>query len=210
MNEPLKNQFMAAFSSPVLLRQWPGFEEVNAGLKQMILEREPKDPLSIHSNVGGWHSEQDVLTWGGPAIGQLQGWIQMALTDLTMGLANLSAPPGGQMTMVAWANVLRRGGYHLVHDHNTYAFSGVYYVEVGESDPGQINNLSGMIEFIDPRSGIGAIKVPGDPFKQKMRIPAEPGVMLVFPSWLKHYVHPYHGPGMRISISFNVLFKDLD
>ena len=67
--------------------------------------------------------------------------------------------------------------------------------------------LSGTIEFIDPRVGIGAIKVPGNPFDESLRLEAEPGMMLMFPSWLKHYVHPYQGPGVRISISFNSWFE---
>ncbi len=31
-----------------------------------------------------------------------------------------------------------------------------------------------------------------------------PGLMVMFPSWLKHMVHPFSGNGERISISFNV------
>jgi hypothetical protein len=31
-----------------------------------------------------------------------------------------------------------------------------------------------------------------------------PGLMIVFPSWLKHMVHPYYGTGERISVAFNV------
>jgi hypothetical protein len=28
--------------------------------------------------------------------------------------------------------------------------------------------------------------------------------MLLWPSWLKHWVHPYQGDGERISVAFNV------
>jgi hypothetical protein len=33
---------------------------------------------------------------------------------------------------------------------------------------------------------------------------AMPGLMVMFPSWLKHMVHPFFGSGERISTSFNV------
>ena len=32
--------------------------------------------------------------------------------------------------------------------------------------------------------------------------------MLVFPSWVRHYVTPYHGRGERISIAFNVRMEE--
>ncbi len=202
--QPLKNELIPAFATPILLRKWPNFEPVNAGLRALILDREPPNPPPSRSVVGGWHSEQDVLDWGGEAIAELKQWISMAVTDLTIGLSRLTEPPEGKLKMTAWANVLRRGGYHQVHDHSTYAYAGVYYIEVGESDPGQI--VSGDIEFIDPRVAMGAIQMPGMPFKQRVQLKPEPGLMVVFPAWLKHYVHPYQGPGIRITIAFNVTY----
>ena len=135
---------------------------------------------------------------------ELALWVRMAITDITMGLSRLSEPPEGKLKMVAWANVLRRGGYHQVHDHCTCAFAGVYYIEVGDSDPDRV--LSGEIEFVDPRAGVGAIQIPGTPFERRMLLKPEPGLMVVFPAWLKHYVHPYQGPGQRITIAFNVSY----
>jgi len=35
-----------------------------------------------------------------------------------------------------------------------------------------------------------------------------PGLMVFFPSWLKHIVHPYRGTGERISISYNVTIRE--
>jgi hypothetical protein len=32
--------------------------------------------------------------------------------------------------------------------------------------------------------------------------------MVVFPSWLKHMVHPYYGSGERISVAFNVFAEE--
>ena len=31
-----------------------------------------------------------------------------------------------------------------------------------------------------------------------------PGMMVIFPRWLYHYVNPVHGKGERISIAFNL------
>jgi hypothetical protein len=41
-------------------------------------------------------------------------------------------------------------------------------------------------------------------FEGRYLVEPMPGLMVMFPSWLKHMVHPFQGLGERISISFNV------
>ncbi len=195
-----------AFITPVWSCVWDDCAAVNDGLKNMILERAPAEAVTHRSNVGGWHSEQDVLKWGGPYVAQLVEWIKMGINAVTQATNGIQDAASGEFFIVAWANVLRQGGYNQVHDHNSYAWSGVYYVDIGDDMPG--DDLAGRIEFIDPRVGIGSPKVPGDPFKQRMRFQPEAGQMLMFPGWLRHYVHPYKGETPRISIAFNVAFTD--
>jgi uncharacterized protein (TIGR02466 family) len=71
-------------------------------------------------------------------------------------------------------------------------WSGVYYVEVGDL-PTTEHPKSGVIEFLDPRSGAEMVALPGTPFAQQRTILPKSGEMIVFPSWLKHLVHPYWG-----------------
>ena len=52
------------------------------------------------------------------------------------------------------------------------------------------------------------IPLPGNEFGQRITIAPEAGQMLVFPSWVRHYVTPYHGRGERISIAFNVRMEE--
>jgi hypothetical protein len=35
----------------------------------------------------------------------------------------------------------------------------------------------------------------------------ENGMMLIFPGWLNHYVHPYWGERERISVAFNLMIR---
>ncbi len=42
-------------------------------------------------------------------------------------------------------------------------------------------------------------------FGNVFALPPKAGGLLVFPSWLCHWVHPYAGPGERISLAFNNL-----
>jgi uncharacterized protein (TIGR02466 family) len=122
----------------------------------------------------------------------------------------------------AWANVSRRGNYNKIHDHPGWHLSAVYYVEAGRNDPGAPPN-SGWIEFLDPRGALGAGDPPGiDPdkpvrlptqggalFGNVFALPPKTGGLLVFPSWLRHWVHPYAGAGERISLAFNLRLEQV-
>lgn len=106
-----------------------------------------------------------------------------------------------------WANVSRHGGYNNVHDHPNCVWSGVYYVAAGEPEPDRPNN--GKLELLDPRAGINQIYIEGTVFGGRFVVDPIPGLMVMFPSWLKHLVHSYFGTGKRISIAFNVLTREV-
>ena len=194
------------FAVPLFLKVWPDTQATNAELQRVILERMPAASKRLHSNVGGWHSEgADLLSWGGSAVEQLGRWILQATKDMTLSTTGLTTVKG-RFTVWAWANVLETGGYNLVHDHPRHGWSGVYYVVPGNNL--SANELAGQIEFIDPRNLVDAHPLPGNPFAGEVRIKPEAGMMLMFPGWLKHYVHPYQGAEPRISISFNVRYEE--
>jgi len=59
------------------------------------------------------------------------------------------------------------------------------------------------LEFLDPRAGVDAVTAPGDPYGEPFRVRPQAGLLVIFPSWLYHWVHPYAGKTPRIAISFN-------
>src|SRR5260370_18835012 len=67
--------------------------------------------------------------------------------------------------------------------------------------------LSGMLEFLNPRAGAEAVSAPGDPYGEPFRVRPQAGLLVVFPSWLYHWVHPYAGETPRIAISFNATIR---
>jgi hypothetical protein len=107
----------------------------------------------------------------------------------------------GRLALSGWTAICRAGAYHAPHSHPDSAWSGVYYVDPGTDNPGQ--PLSGVLEFLDPRSGVEAVTAPGDPYGEPFRIRPEAGLLVIFPSWLYHWVHPYTGRTPRITVSFN-------
>jgi uncharacterized protein (TIGR02466 family) len=114
-----------------------------------------------------------------------------------------NVPPMSQFGLQSWANILRSGGYHAPHTHPNCFWSGTYYVSAGKIDDSI--PYSGQIELFDPRSAAGGTAIPGTSFQAKCRIPPEPGMAILFPSWVKHMVHPFHGEGERISVAFNLI-----
>ncbi|MEM9208842.1 MAG: putative 2OG-Fe(II) oxygenase, partial [Pseudomonadota bacterium] len=63
---------------------------------------------------------------------------------------------------------------------------------------------SGLLELLDPREATTYIQVPNTILDARMFVTNRPGRMVVFPSWVKHMVHPFVGTGVRISIACNV------
>ena len=195
-----QRDLLMAFTTPLAQIRVREAAEINPGLKRAILEREAAAPSQSRSNVGGWHSRDDLLSWGGEEIAVLDQSIREAAGQM---MALLAHPRRCELEqeLVAWANVCRAGHYNEPHNHPNNHWSGVYFVEAGSAAPEWPR--SGVLELQDPRGCVDMARTPGDPFGRTIAIPAETGRMVVFPSWLYHWVNPYQGAGERISIAFN-------
>ena len=51
------------------------------------------------------------------------------------------------------------------------------------------------------------VDTPGSPYGQRMLIRPVPGLLVLFPSWLYHFVHPSTAYSPRISIAFNAAWR---
>jgi len=196
------------FATPILKKTIADTATVNEGLKRIALEREKTMPSTGRSNVGGWHSNDDLFDWPEPEIATFRSWVGEAVGEITN--IDLDGRIDGnrdvQMDGGAWVNLCRDGGYNKIHNHPGCSWSGVYYVTLGEPDP-DAPPEAGKIEFLDPRMGATETGLNGPDAVPKLRIEPEPGMMVIFPSWLYHYVNPFRGKGERISIAFNVTLR---
>lgn len=195
-------QFEVTRAFPTLIGQFrmPDSELMNRELEALILAEESQYPTLGQSNIGGWHSRPDVLARPHAAVSALNQWITWALRKM------IEESTGGNkfhgtLSAFGWATICRSGSYHAPHSHPDSAWSGVYYVNAGHESPEW--PLSGVLEFIDPRAGVDAVTAPGDPYGEPFRIRPEASLLVIFPSWLPHWVHPYAGETSRIAISFN-------
>jgi uncharacterized protein (TIGR02466 family) len=197
-----KENVAMAFGTPISTYLWPDSDTLNAELRDVILQKEKSDEGLARSNVGGWHSKPDLFLWGADCVRVLQDRVTTSALDMTRLVTTSTGSQKVNLQLDCWANVSRRGQYNMVHDHPGAMWSGVYYVSGGSPDDNDPSN--GKLELLDPRAGVNMLRLEQGLFGGRYLVDAMPGLMVLFPSWLKHMVHPFSGSGERISISFNV------
>lgn len=92
-----------------------------------------------------------------------------------------------------WVNILKPGAAHSGHIHPHSVVSGTVYVE---TPPG-----AGAIRFEDPRLPLMMAAPLGD--ARFVSVRPEPGMVLLWESWLRHEVLAGNAKAERMSVSFN-------
>jgi uncharacterized protein (TIGR02466 family) len=198
------------FPTRFFRRRYDGLDGFNRRMKEIILEKEAASEGAgiTRSNVGGWHSNSDLLRWGNPEIKILVELLQSTVLEYVG--AELRRDPSTfdvVMSLEAWANVSRNGHYSRPHMHPLSNFAVVYYVDMGDKVEGDA--LGGTIEFLDPRSRVTMLSTPGVDARDSVGVRPTASTMLIFPAWIYHYVHPYRGQSPRISIAANITVRQV-
>ena len=100
-----------------------------------------------------------------------------------------------------WGNVLKKYEHHPVHTHSNHVFSGILYLTDGNPTT-----------FLDPRPAADCFSLNYKDNKQcfygaRFVSPAVPNTLVIFPSWLGHFVVPNQTDTVRKSVSFNILLR---
>ena len=204
------------FATP-FLRAGTGTETLAATLRQLILSKEieanrkTNSPQQAHPGV--FESEFDFLSWTDDPVppfknmffNRVGGFVKFANELSDHELANL------RFNNHCWFHVTRDGGYFQAHNHANASWSAVYCVDPGDDTPLN-DHEAGCIVFADPRLNA---KMHLDPANRNLRrdmsfdafrLRLQPAELLVFPSYLLHWVEPYKGDRPRITISANFWF----
>jgi len=191
---------LLAFPTPIHQAHYDNVEELNAEVGRRILTLREKSPGVQKSNLGGCHSEATLLQGLGEPYGSRLGRmfvesIQTLLGNLFEGVEALPT----RVNVDAWAIVNEAGHSNQPHIHPGCAWSGVCYVAIE-------SGLGGEIFFQDARTEAVMNPHPYNLFGASalVNIAPSPGLLLVFPSFVYHGVHPYRGSKPRISIAFNL------
>ena len=190
----------------LLRRTLPNADAANRVLGALILESDTqRENLTTDYLSGNFFAlEHPVAMW-------LRECVQKSAVDY---LRHQGVDYEVRMALHGWANVNRLGDYHDLHNHPHSYLSGTYYVAVpdGPARAGTRNDLSpGAISFYDPRPQANMTAIRGD-----MQVEAEhtvtphAGLIMMWPAFLRHFVHPNLSDEPRISISFNVVLQGMD
>jgi uncharacterized protein (TIGR02466 family) len=195
-------EFAELFPSPFLSFLWPDSDALNKDLREKILAHERANPGrgQSKSNIGGWHSETGQLQFCAAAGHTLiERAAAMANEATRRVLAGREFPTFG-WTVEAWANVNRAGDFNRMHLHGMSTWSGTYYVDDG--DPPREAEFGTALEITDPNPQRSSIFFP-QLLPQGIYIRPQPGLMVLFPSYVPHMVMPHRGKRPRISVAFN-------
>jgi len=172
------------------------FEPLAAALLKMLAEIGA--PLGDLRPGQNWQSDQGLHD--DPRLAGLMEVVAAAAQNL---LATLKIDAPLAVTG-CWANVNAPGTGHRLHSHRNNFLSGVYYVQVQE----QANSIN----FFDPRPQAGVIRPPVTQSTAEntevVSLGVTNGTLLLFPAWLPHAVDINRSRQPRISLSFNLMFRD--
>ncbi|MEC9367417.1 MAG: TIGR02466 family protein [Pseudomonadota bacterium] len=181
----------------------PGAEAANPLLVQLIGDLDAGAADMTTNYLSG-----NFLAHEHPAVGWLKDCFNRAVFDYA-GQAGIKYELDWHLQ--AWPNVNRFGDYHNLHNHPHSWLSGTYYVQVPKPDaslPGRSDRTPGAISFFDPRAQANMLAIKDDPqVEAEHRIMPEPGLLLLWPAFVHHLVHPNLSQESRISVSFNVVLR---
>ena len=188
--------------SPLLKVIDPVASANNKALRRLLLSL-PRagEPGVKKTNIGGWQSDVDLFERPEPELTLLRTRTYHAVFRYLQAMA----PPGSEGKFEvsigsAWANLNNRTHQNSPHMHPGVQLSGVYYVDDGGS-------RLGGVRLIDPRPQSSMVPTPAKwsyGMGEHIRVASVPGLFVLFPAWLQHYVTAHEGSGTRISVSFNV------
>jgi uncharacterized protein (TIGR02466 family) len=144
------------------------------------------------TNRGGWNSK-DMALLEQPTLAPLR---QIVHSACATALGEMGR--GGQpFVLQSWVNLHDRGGFNFLHMHEASLLSGSFYLKVPAG--------SGALCFRDPRPGVihGSVKGSFPNAHADVNLKPSTGLLVLFPSWMEHYVEPHESDEPRICIAFN-------
>ena len=186
------------FSTPIWTSKIKNYETVNDNMFNYIINLQKKDSDGVlKSNFKGWHSKNFDMKDKEPKnfIEEIKININAAIKDMGWDLQTQEVKISNM-----WAIINKKGSLNQKHHHSNSDLSAAYYVAAKEN--------CGDIIFYDPRPATvykhPIAKEPNILNATINSISPEPGMLILFPSYLEHSVNPNLSDHKRIVISFNL------
>ena len=199
-----QTRYERLFSTPLMRFRLPDHAILDAELLVEAERLRAASPGVSKSNRGGWHSEGNLFDDDAPSFLKIRNAAEDAVHAVTRKIGSKADMASLRLKLFGWMNANPPGGFNAPHTHPGAHWSGVYYVTQPEVDSG----TSGMIEFLDPRSDLPSWRIfEASAFKAKRKIRPSAGEIVIFPSYLVHWVYPNESDEERVTIAFNATFR---
>ena len=193
------------FPNPFLTVRLDDSEALNRDLLKEIAKRQKAESGIGRSNQMGWHSATDLFERKEPAHARLAAELRAIVAACTAKVMP-DVPKDLLVRHEGWINLSPTYALNAPHDHPGSFWSGTYYIKVPVPADAE-DKLSGAIEFIDPRGSIGSnARFETNFTRPKFTARPVAGTLLLWPSFVKHWVHPNLAGEERVSAAFNSWF----
>ena len=169
-------------------------------LKDFILS---KDSQGIESNVAPLikqnliESKFNFFQDETPIVRKTAQWIASCLKK-TINTIQMEDVDYNFVFNESWYHITKTNGMHEPHTHPRCSWCGIYYIQSGDGD-------SGHTVFENPTRSTYVDR--GNLYLNNMstiRVKAEDGKLIFFPSFFSHYQSLYEGTKDRIIVAFNI------
>lgn len=196
---------ITAFASVIESFDVTDHQELNPRVLEAVAAMRAADVGVTSSNKLGWHSQRDFFERNEPALRDLSDRLKLATIAVIQRYWPEYSPRTDRIAAEGWINVNPQNAFNAPHAHSGFHLSGCYYVRVPEPSA----DWSGALEFLSP---LGATAAESE-FGKKMldmniSIAPQAGRVVLFPSYLRHWVLPNQEDEDRVSIAFNVRVFD--
>jgi len=185
----------SCFTSPISTDSLTSID--NKSLIEYCYDLKNTSPGRVKSNGFGWQSED--ISDEHPEIKNLRDEIFNRISYLHKEFG-FKTPAYHRISNI-WVNINGQSSFNRPHVHAESLFSGVYYAQA-EEDSGDLYFLHPATSHqyhIDERTVEKFTDFNSSVFIVKPQV----GKLVLFPSWLVHYVESNRSSADRISISFN-------
>jgi uncharacterized protein (TIGR02466 family) len=194
-------------------RRWKDHSQEAPGILKFLYQRKaaqgehaaPTVAVRAKSHYGIYESGFDLFTHPHPGLSKLLGFISQSLAAaVCQADGNRVQPQELDMAIVeSWFHISNRGGFHDAHLHPNCSWCGIYYVQVGDSGAVTAGGApNGGTRFYSPLTL--SYRDFGNTYQfDELDAPIQDGMLVLFPSYLRHSGLPYEGERDRVVIAFN-------
>ena len=204
----VKAQPLPLFETPVGFGEISNAESLLDDLATAIKANKAASSGIKRSNEGGWHSNTDMLEWGGEAARKIAD----TAISIAKRMSHFEETSVDDFDwIVSMCNVSWPRGLNALHSHPENLWAEVLYIDMG-GEPDSGIEPGGNFYLEDPRFPLAAMHNTGFrmrggdglPQKYQVDMSLKRGNLIVFPAWLRHGARAYTGSRERISVAINI------